>query len=214
MIHDDELKQAWQSQFSGHRLVFNEDLILRLFQGQQSVLRGALYGADVLMVLIAGAVLGIMGYAFYLSRGTPWAQWAVLIMILPLAGFAAFTIVDRVRHLRQHPRRDDSVKACLESMLAEVRHRTWLYKNALWWFVLPVIVLADGGFHAYVLWCAGWVTGTGKDAVLGVLRAIVESAITAIAAYYVFRWTIRKHCEPYRHELEALLQSLQADSGS
>ena len=126
MNPDDELKRAWQSQFSGRRLVFNEDLILRQFRRQQSELRGALYGADVLMVLIAFAVLGIMGYAFYLSRRAAWGQWAVLIMVLPIAGFAAFTIVDRIRHLRRHPKRDDSVKACLESMLAEVHHRTWL----------------------------------------------------------------------------------------
>jgi hypothetical protein len=212
MIHDDELKRAWQSQFRGRRLVFNEDLILRQFRRQQSELRGELYGADVLMVLIACAVLGIMGYAFYLSRWAAWAQWAVLIMVLPIAGFAAFTIVDRIRHLRRHPKRDDSVKACLESMLAEVHHRTWLYKNVLWWFVLPVIVLADGGFHAYVLWRAGWMTGAGKDAVVGVLRALAESAITAAAAYYIFRWTITKHCEPYRQELEALLQNLRHDN--
>ena len=212
MNPDDELKQAWQSQFSGRRLVFDEDLILRQFRRQQSHVYGALYGADVLMILIAFAVLGIMGYAFYLSRWAAWAQWAVLIMVLPIAGFAAFTIVDRIRHLRRHPKRYDSVKACLESMLTEVHHRIWLYKNALWWFVLPVIVLADGGFHAYVHWRVNLMTGTGGDAIMGVLRAIVESAITAVVAYYVFRWIIRKHLEPYRQELEALLQSLQPDN--
>jgi hypothetical protein len=185
---------------------------LQQLRRRQRDFRGALYGADVLMVVLACILLGVVGYLFCRSRtsASPSAQWAGLIVPLPLAGLAVFTIVDRIRQLRRHPKREDSIKACAESMLAEVVHRIWLFRKVLWWLVLPIFFVADGGFQAYVAWTVGWAMGAPKDAILGALGALVEPGIVGVAVCLLFRWMVKKDLDPRRRELEALLQSLGA----
>jgi hypothetical protein len=216
MNPDEALKRAWQSQFAGRRVVLHENVILQQLRRQQRDLRSALYGADVLMVVLACALLGVVGYLFWQSRttGSPPPLWVVLIVAAPLAGLAVFTIVDRIRQLRRHPRREDSLRACAQSMLAEVVHRIWLFKSALWWFVLPIFLVADGGFQAYVAWQVGWTIGSPKDAVLGALRALVEPVLLGVGVCLLFRWMVKKGLEVRRSELEALLRSLEVSDAS
>jgi len=210
---DDELKKAWKSQFSGQRLVLDEKVILPLLRRQQSYFRGALYGSDAAMVVLACGLLGIIGYLLYQSRTSapPWALWGSLTLVVPIAGLAAFTTLDRIRQRRRHPKREDSVQVCAESMLAEVNHRIGLFRKVLWWFVLPIILVADGGFQSYVAWRVGWMLGGPKEAFAGAFRPLIESIIFGIAVYYMFQWMVRRWWEPYRQGLEALIQSLQSD---
>jgi uncharacterized membrane protein len=208
---DEELKRAWQSQFAGHRVVLHEDLILQQLRRQQRDFRNALYGADVLLVVLSFVLLAVVGYLFLHSRatGSSLPDWVVLIVAVPLAGLAGFTIVDRLLQVSRHPKREDSVRAWAESMLAEVVHRIWLFKRALWWLVLPIFLVADGGFQAYVAWQVGWAMGTPKDAVLGALQALVEPVLLGVAVCFFFRWMVRKDLEVRKVELQALVDSLE-----
>ncbi len=210
MNPDDQLKRAWQSQFSGRRVALNEDLILQQFRRHQHDLRFALYGTDLLMVVIGSVLLAITGYGLYLSaRWAAWAAWGMLLMLLPIGGFTGWIIVDRLRHLHRCPWRDTSIKACAESMLAEINHRIWLARNVVWWFILPVIVIADAGFRCYVAWKTSSITGNPGDAVGPVTSVLVDTAFAGVIIYCLFRWLVMKGLQARKRELEQLLQSLE-----
>ncbi len=211
MNPDEQLKRAWQSQFSGRRPALNEGLILQQFRRHQHDFRFSLYGADLLMVVLGCALLGVTGYGVYLSaRWAAWAAWGMLLMLLPIGGFTVSIIIDRLRHLHRHPWRDTSIKACAESMLAEINHRIWLCRNVVWWFILPVIFIADAGFRCYVAWNTSSITGA-TDAVSLIAPALVEAVITGAVIYFLFRWLVAKNFQARKRELEQLLLSLKSE---
>ncbi len=210
MNPDDPLKRAWQSQFSDRRLALNEDLILQQLRRHHHDFRLALYGADLVMVVIGCVLLGITGYGLYLSsQWAAWAAWGMLLMLVPIGGFTLWIIMDRLRHLHRHPWRDTSIKACAESMLAEINHRIWLCRNVVWWFILPVIFIADAGFRCYVAWKTSALAGSASDAVGPVASVLLDTVIAGVIIYCVFRWLVTKGFQPRKRELERLLQSLE-----
>ncbi len=211
MNPDEQLKRAWQSQFSGRRLALDEELILQQLRRQQHDLRFAFYGTDLVMVVIGSLLVGIAGYGLYLSsRWTAWAAWGMLLMILPVGGFTASIVIDRLRHLRRHPWSDSSIKACADSLLAELKHRIWLCRNVVWWFILPIVFVADAGFRCYVAWRVGSLAGSAREAAGTLAEPLLESAVAGVIIYWLFRRFVMKDLQRRKQELELLLQSLDA----
>jgi len=132
----------------------------------------------------------------------------MLLMMLPVGGFTVFTIVDRLQHLKRRSRHDSSVKVCLESILAEINHRIWLCRNVVWWLILPVVFVADAGFRCYLAWGLRTATAAPIDAAGTIVPALVESGVTGVIVYYLFRWLIQKSFQPRKQELETLLRNL------
>lgn len=215
---EDLLKRAWQSQFSGRRVVIKEGSLLQKLQREERSFRRSLWAGDLGMVLLCCVLLSVLGYLSYQAMREPLPQpaapahsliWPSLLLALPLAGLGIFVTVDRFRYRRRQPRREDSVKALAESFLAQIDHRIRLFKNVFWWFILPIIGVADFGFRCYIAWWVGTVTGGTKDVVGTLLRALLESAVAGTAIFYLFRWLIKRYLQPRKEELQALLQNLE-----
>ena len=199
-MNPDELKKAWQSQLSGQRLVFNEQVILRQVVRGQSDLRGMLFWRDVREIGVALLLIGVFAY-FYLSSAD--RPWPLLLCAASMAWVAGFMLVDRIRHRKRHPHREDSIKACAESTLAEINHQIWLVKNVFWWYLLPPLVTVEVLF-AYVAVLV-------KDPVAFLTPQLITLPIM-IGVYFLNRWAVKANLEPRRQETEALLRSLQADN--
>jgi hypothetical protein len=222
---DDKSKRVWQSQFSGRRLVIKDERLLDDLRRQERSFRGWLYATDVGMVLLICVLLGVLGYLLYQCAREPLPQpfaqgaqpsltWAGLILGVPLAGLAVFITVDRFRFRQRHPKPEDSIRAFARNLLAQINHRIWLFKTVFWWFVLPIVFIADAGFRCYMAWWVGTIAGGTKEAVWTVLRTVLESAVTGVAIFYLFRWLARRHLQSRKQELEAFLQTLEAEDNT
>ena len=109
-----------------------------------------------------------------------------------------------MRHKRQPPGPDDSLREHVESSLTQLQHQIWLIRNVFWWYILPpaISMLA---FFSHIAWQArsgGWLTALCMAAVL----AIVFGALAA--CYWFNQKAVRIQFEPRRRELETLLASL------
>ena len=196
-----DLKKAWQSQLSGRRLVFDEAVILRQVVRGQSDFRAMLFRRDALEIGLAVILIGAFVYFYFRLDG----PWPLLLVAASMAWVAGFLLVDRTGHRRRCPHREDSVKACAESTLAEINHQIWLLKKVLWWYILPPLASLEI-FYGYVA------VLVHKPAAF--FAAQPFTLVVAIGVYWLNRWAVETYLEPRRQETEALLRSLQADEQS
>lgn len=194
-MNPDELKNVWRTQTSGRRLVFDEEVILRQVVRGQSGLRSMLFWRDAREIGVALVMVGVFLY-FYFSDG----PWSLLLIAGSMAWVAGFMLVDRICHRKRHPHRENSIKACTESTLAEVNHQIWLLKNVFWWYLLPPLVAMEIFF--------GHVAFLVKEPVAFLRPQPVVLGIF-IGIYFLNRWAVKAGLEPLRQETEALLQNLQ-----
>lgn len=192
-----ELKQAWQSQLSGRRLLVNEDVILRQVVRGQRDLRAMVFWRDLREI---GAALLLAGFFFYVYLGLDRA-WPWLLVAASMVWIAGFLFVVRIRHRGRHPHKEDSIQGCVQSTLAEIKHQIWLLESVLWWYILPPLAAME--VHvAYValLLKAPLAFFKPQPVLLGIMLGI----------YLLNRWAVKSELEPRRQETEALLQSLEA----
>jgi hypothetical protein len=196
-----DLKAAWQSQLSGRRLVLDEAVILRQVVRGQDEFRGMIFWRDVREVGVALFMTGFFVYHYCQSPDIH--AWPLLLLAASMAWIAGFLLVTRIRHGRRYPPREDSVKACAESTLAETNRQIWLLKNVLWWYILPPIAAGEFGFvyFAIVVFEDPWTFWKLQPFTLGI----------ALGVYLLNRWAVRAYLEPRRQETESLLKNLQSN---
>lgn len=183
---------------SGRRLVFDEDVILRQVVRGQSDLRGMLFWRDAREIGVAIILVGVF-IGFYFAPGNLWS-W--LLVAASCAWVAGFMLVDRIRHRKRWPHREDTIKACAESTLAEITHQIWLLKNVFWWYLLPPLVAMEVVVaHIAILVRELSAFFQCQPVLLGIM----------IGVYYLNRWAVRAYLEPRRQEMEALLRNLAAE---
>ena len=112
-------------------------------------------------------------------------------------------LIDRIRHRRRCPHREDSVRTCVESTLAEINHQIWLLKNVLWWYLLPPLASPEI-FDGYLA-----VLDQKPAAFFGAQPLLL---IIGVGVYCLNQWAVKTYLEPRCQETEALLRSLQPDS--
>ncbi len=214
MNFEELLKRIWQTQFSSCRLRIDEGSLLEKFAREERSFRRVETG----IILLNCGLLVVLGCLFYQALKNPLPQpaasgpsliWPALILALPITGLTLLMTADRFRCRRRQPRPEDSAKAFAESALAQIDHRIRLFRNVFWWFILPIICVADFGFRWYMAWWVGTVTGGTKGAASTVLGAALECAIIGTAVFFLFRWMIKRHLQPRKKEVQALLQTLQ-----
>jgi hypothetical protein len=197
-MNPDELKTVWQTRTSGRRLVFDEEVILRQVVRGQNDLRAMLFWRDTREVGVALIFAGVFLY-FYFTEGS----WPFLLIAASVAWISGFMLVDRIRHRKRCPHRQDSVKACAESTLAEVNHQIWLLRNVFWWYLLPPLVALEVFF--------GYAALVVQEAA-AFLRPQPVTLVISIGVYLLNRWAVKAELEPRRREAEALLRSLDAEN--
>ena len=198
-MNPDDFKHAWQSQLSGRRLVFDEEVILRQVQRNRRDFRGIIFQRDRLEIGGSVILAGVMIWHYTVSH-----FWPLLAMAATVAWIGGFMLVDRIRQNRRRPKRDDGVKSCLASAVAEVDHQIWLLRNIFWWYILPPM-LACAIVTLDVVWpFEHWIL-----ALFGGCFGIIFGGV-GIFCHWLNQRCIKKDLEPRRQELEALLQNLQA----
>ena len=151
MTPEDELKSAWKAQPLPRQITINADVLLQQIRGNKARFTSEILWSAVFMIL--GWVVmafGFMGFSIYKIRhGAPWeAVSGFFFLGIILLAIAAYTALDRFRHLRRVSL-SAPVLACAEESLALMQHEIQLWGNVLWWYLLPLVL----GIEAAVLAC-------------------------------------------------------------
>ena len=200
-MDDDELKRLWQSQPLRPRLTVEAEVLLRQLQRNQKHFATWHFWGD--LSEITGAALGF-GLALYLGCQTH--LWPVLAVAVSCLWVGSFVAVDLVRQRRRRPCEAEPLLACVEDSLAQVRHRLWLARNALWWYLLPVEAAVAFGLAAFA-----WLLRESSGGLIFVGAVTMVCAAVFAAVHVLIRHSIRKDLEPRLQEWEAMLANLRAN---
>jgi Na+/proline symporter len=196
----EDLQKAWKSQDAGTEMTIDADAVLRIIRGDQQRFVAMIFWRDVREV--GAAVLLALFFGFRGIRNHVWTDYCVGIACL---GVGTFMMVDRWLQRGNRPTATDSLKACIEHSLNQVRHQIWLLKNVFWWYLLPIIAtlglsLGASAWHA---------RHNGGSAAISFLIAVVVCGLVYWGVYWLNQFAVRKHLEPRRQELETLLNNLK-----
>jgi len=209
-MHPDEMKQVWQSQGTGRRLTVDADVLLQIFRRNKRHFssRVLLSEGFIIIALVIYAALFVGFGLWTLRRGAPvlafWGCFSFACVCLAIAGYKGW---DRFHQMQRRATASDPIRACLEESLDWWRHEIRLWKQVLWWFLLPL-------FIGVLVACfsVGW-AAAGLEALLSGLSLTLVFMCLAIVwgGTWFCRWYVRKYYEPRERELESLLQDLQSD---
>jgi len=197
----DELQRTWQSQGSGPQLAIDPEMLLKEIRRNKRDFEATVFWRDVREV---GAAV-VMG-TFFICLGITLYEWEWFLLALSMLWLVGFLVVDRMRQKRKPPVLREPLTACIESSLAQVNHQTWLLKNVLWWYLLPL----GGGigfFVGYVAWMIRKDPGKWWIFLLGYS---VFGILLYWGIYHLNQWAVRKKLIPRKQELEALLNNLMS----
>ncbi len=208
----DELQRVWQSQERGRQIAVDADLVLQLVRRNYRHFRREIFWPDMREV----GVLMILAALFaYWGAFTPWGAfphawpWFAMAVICMFVGL--FELGDYVRQKWKSPTPGETLVAWTESSLASVEHRTWLLKTVWWSSLLPiwiglVLVFGDFGFRVWGVPDFGWRWQ--------IEMFLVGCVFFVTACFYgTYRWnlrTIRTKLQPWKEELQKLLENLKA----
>ncbi len=205
----DKYQRAWRAQASQTRVTIDADLLLKKVQRSQQDLRAAKFFGDfgvigiLLLLLPAWIYMGV-------TSASPWTWYLMVPAILWIIGFI---LVGRARQKRRPSESGEPLLKSVKESLALVEHQIWLSRNNLWWYLLPMLIPMLI-FFAHVAWEFGIETNEWLAALaFGTFLFIFASAVFAFV-YYVIQRSLRKHYEPRRQELLALLCSLSDETPS
>ncbi len=199
----DELQKTWQSQDPGAKVTINADVLLNEVRRNQQHFRATIFWRDVREVGVAFLLTLYFSY-----RGLRHDDWTDCLVGFACFGVGTFMVVDRLLQRRKQPASNDSLKACVESSLLQVKHQIWLLKNVFWWYLLP-LAAALGISIGYSTWHA---QNSGSLAVMTWLICALVIALVYWGIYWLNQFAVRKSLEPRRQELETLLTSLDERS--
>lgn len=205
----DKYQQAWQAHSSQTRVTVDADLLLKKVQRNQQDFRAATFFNDfgvvgiLLILLPVWIYMGVMG-------ALPWTWYLMVPAEIWIIGFI---LVGRARQWRKPSGSGEPLLKSVQESLALVEHQIWLWRNNLWWYLLPMLIPMLI-FFAHVSWQLGIETNELLAALaFGMLLFIFVLAIFAFV-YYVIQRSVRKRYEPRRQELLALLSSLSDETAS
>ena len=201
----DELQKNWQQHKSGYQVSIDSEMLLKEVKRNKESLKAAIFWRDVREIGIA-----ILLFIYFLYVGLKDDLWPLLLIALGILFVAVFMIVDRISQRRKQPKRDETLRGCVESSLVEVKHQIWLLRNVLWWYLLPPGI----GMGIWFSYCALMIIQSGrlKESIgwfLFICGCIVFAILLYWGIYCLNQYAVRKGLIPRREELEELAGSLQ-----
>ena len=209
-MHPDEMKQVWQSQGTGRRLTVDADVLLQIFRRNKRHFRSMVFLGEGFMIiaLIIYAAMSARFGLWLLRKGSPVLAlcgcFSLACVCLAIAGYKGW---DRFHQMQRRATASDPIRACLEESLDWWRHEIRLWKQVLWWFLLPL-------FIGVLVACfsVGWAAGGLEVLLSGLSLTVVFMCLGIVwGGTWFCRWYVRKYYEPRERELESLLQDLQSD---
>jgi hypothetical protein len=187
----DDLQKTWSQQGSTPRLSVHADALLPMVRRSQRDFAATIFWRDFREVGVA-LVLVIIYLRSYLRNHA----WINGLLALACFGVGTFMLVDRLRQRRKTPAMGDSLKACIEQSLHQVRHQVWLLRYVFWWYILPIALPV---FLSIYL--------SSRDGTAMAVRMGI-SGLVFCGVYLLNQYAVKKGLEPRQRELESLLASI------
>ncbi len=188
----ESLQQRWQQQETRSEVKVDACLILQEVRRNHRSFQAMIFWRDFREV---GAALFVA--VFIIFHGRDWTDW-----LLAVAGSSVgiFLLRDHLRQRKQRPRASEDLRLYVQHSLDEVRHQSWLLRNVLWWYLLPLMVpmLISNAVQA--------------DTVRQGVRQSVVIVVMAWLIYKLNQHAVRKQLVPREQELERLLAGISEDS--
>ena len=182
------LQQHWQQQETRSQVKVDASLILQEVRRNHRSFQAMIFWRDFREV---GAALFVA--VFIIIRGRDWTDW---LLAVAGAGVGIFLLRDHLRQRKQRPRASEDLRLYVQHSLGEVRHQSWLLRNVLWWYLLPLMVplLISIAVQA--------------DTVRQGVRQSVVIVVMTWLIYKLNQHAVRKQLVPREQELERLLAGI------
>lgn len=125
------LQQRWQQQETRSPAKVDASLVLQEVRRNHRSFERTIFWRDFREV---GAALVATIYFVFRARG-----WTDYLLAAAAAGVGIYILVDRLRQRKNRPSQSESLRSFVESSLLQVRHQSWLLRNVLWWYLLPLM---------------------------------------------------------------------------
>ena len=188
----ESLQQRWQQQETRSQVKVDASLILQEVRRNHRSFQAMIFWRDFREV---GAALFVA--VFIIIHGRDWKDW---LLAVAGSGVGIFLLRDHLRQRKQRPRASEDLRLYVQHSLDEVRHQSWLLRNVLWWYLLPLMVpmLISNAVQA--------------DTVRQGVRQSVVIVVMAWLIYKLNQHAVRKQLVPREQELERLLAGISEDS--
>lgn len=144
------LQQRWQQQETRSQVRVDASLVLQEVRRNQHTLEIALFWRDFRET---GAALLVT--IIFLSRARDWTDYLGAVTAV---GVGTCILVDRMMQRKKRPVQSDSLRCFVQRSLDQVRHQSWLLRNVLWWYMLPLtmpilssLVVHDHGLTSWIV---------------------------------------------------------------
>lgn len=125
------LQQRWQQQETRSPAKVDASLVLQEVRRNHRSFERTIFWRDFREV---GAALAATIYFVFRAR-----NWTDYLLAAAAAGVGIYILVDRLRQRKNRPSQSESLRSFVESSLLQVRHQSWLLRNVLWWYLLPLM---------------------------------------------------------------------------
>lgn len=189
IMNFETLQQHWQQQETRSQVKVDASLILQEVRRNQRSFQAMIFWRDFREI---GAAMAV---APYFALYGP--DWTYHLLALAGAGVGLYILVDRLRQRKKRPRASEDLRLYVQHSLDEVRHQSWLLRNVLWWYLLPLMVpmLISMAVNA--------------DSFRQGAISFSTTFVLTWLIYILNQTAVRKQLMPREQELERLLASIE-----
>jgi hypothetical protein len=185
----ESLQQRWQQQETRSQVKVDASLILQEVRRNHRSFQAMIFWRDFREV---GAALFVA--VFIIIHGRDWTDW---LLAVAGVGVGIFLLRDHLRQRKQRPRASEDLRLYVQHSLDEVRHQSWLLRNVLWWYLLPLMVPMLIS------------TAVNADSFRQGAISFSTTFVLTWLIYILNQTAVRKQLMPREHELERLLAGIE-----
>lgn len=131
---DDDLEALWREQPADLTVPDMKELTMNIRQQHQQEQRRLLF-LNVREVTPAVLLFAWFGWNGIQATSRSWAYLTAAALVLGVGAFLAGT---SLLQRRREQELGDTTLGQLEKALSQAKHRAWLYRSILWWYVAPL----------------------------------------------------------------------------
>src|SRR4051812_34314383 len=186
-MEPDKYQLAWQAHSSQTRVTIGTDVLLKAVQRSQRDFRAAIIWGELNSIGITLLLLPVWIY-MGVTTGSPWTWY---LMVPVLVWEVGFTLTYRMRHPQRPSEAGEPLVSSVMESLALVEQQIWLYRNFLWWNLLPTSI-AMLAFFAQVSWQAYEPVAKGWLDIVGLAGSFVAHFVFLFAVFYFVHYIIQR----------------------
>jgi hypothetical protein len=196
----EQLQNQWRQQTEGESIMVNTDILLKEIRRNKHYFDAMIFWRDVREAGIAF----ILFFVFF-HAGIKFQTWTWYVMSAGCLFITAFLVIDRYLQKFKKTKNDNSLLACIEISLLQVKHQIWLLKNVFWWYLFPIAAggLLVGGHMAFIM----------NDTLTAILKDFSGDVLIwgglGLVIWWINQCAVKTDLVPRKEELEELLKSIE-----